>query len=87
MTKEVKSYAEPGLDNVKIQSSKLHRVRIISQREFNPEVQQAKYCSELARGPRLIQTLVCQIIKEPRMAAAKQKQTSVEFSTNFDAAL
>ena len=50
MTKEVKSYAEPGLDNVKIQSSKLHRVRIISQREFNPEVLQAKYCSEQGRG-------------------------------------
>ena len=46
LTEEVKSYAEPGLDNVKIQSSQLHRVRIISQREFNPEVLQAKYCSK-----------------------------------------
>ena len=52
MTKEVKSYAEPGLDNVKMQSLKLHRVRIISQREFNPEVLQAKYCSKrVRRGP------------------------------------
>ena len=52
LIKEVKSYAEPGLDNVKIQSSKLHRVRIISQREFNPEVLQAKYCSKpVRRGP------------------------------------
>ena len=43
---EVKSYAEPGLDNVKIQSFKLHRVRIIpNKRKFNPEVLQAKYCS------------------------------------------